>query len=155
MDPNDKIGEVLEQGANAVKQTVKTVAAQVGVASDSPQAATSQDANTQDVVESLYEKSQSQAAAQSSTPASNSSNTQNKSPQELAQIEVVRKNLHEQYYQSLINPPKEQQEESVSEKLEREEKQEMVDLQQKQMEKPPELVQRAAQRVEKFPGASG
>lgn len=170
MDTNSLLGEVLESAGTAAKQTVKaaanavsdtaqTAASQIGVPVGDSSAPPSQDAATQvsngEVVESLYEKSQpqntnpQQALQQGSRP-----NISDKTPQEQAELEVVRKRLHDEYYQSLINPPK-QEEERTAEKLEREEKEEMIDLQQKKMENPPPLVQRQAQRVEKFPGASG
>lgn len=168
MDTTNLVGEVLESAGTAAKQTgqaaasivggaVAATASQLGVpVVDNSGSANLDNTNTQDVVESLYGESQPQNTTpqQTPTPASDSSNAQSKSPEELANIEFIRKELHEAYYQTLVNPPK-QEEESVSEKIEREDQQEMVDLQEKQMEKPPELVQRAAQRVEKFPGASG
>ena len=162
-------GEVLESAGTAVKQTGKAVASavsdsakaaasQAGVPVGDSSAGSSQDATSQvsneDVVEGLYEKSQPQNTNPPQQPVSNQTDSSGKTPQEAAEIEVVRKRLHDEYYQRDFNRPK-QEEERVAEKVEREEKEEMVDLQQKKMEKPPELVQRAAQRVEKFPGASG
>lgn len=168
-DNSSIIGEVLEKAGTPAKQTGKAAAA---AASDFAQGAASQvgvpvpdssgnvpqsvdSVNTQDVVESLYGKSQTQTPApHQSVQSGDAPADTSKSPEELAEIEVVRKRLHNEYYQSLVNPPK-QEEERVAEKVEREEKEEMVDLQQKEMKKPPPLVQRQAQRVEKFPGASG
>lgn len=61
-----------------------------------------------------------------------------KTPEELAKIEALRKQLHGDYYQSLTNPQK-PQEETVTEKLEREEqKKKMADLE-TDKEKPPQL----------------
>lgn len=68
--------------------------------------------------------------------------------------EALRQRLHSEYYQTLTNPPKQQEERPV-EKVEREKKQEMAELEQKKAKKPPPLIQRARERVEKFPGASG
>ena len=166
MDVNDVFGEVLESAGTAAKQTGKTAANAVSdtakatvsqiTGSQNDSSAPSSDVDTKDVVEKLYEKSQPQniTAAQVPKPANAPADSQNKTPEELANLELIRKELHAAYYQSLVNPPK-QEEESVVEKIERENEEETVDLQQKKMEKPPELVQRAAQRVEKFPGASG
>ncbi len=166
MDTNNVFGEVLESAgtaakqtgqaaANAVSDTAKAAASQItGSQGDSP--ASPQDVSNQDVVKGLYEESQpqntnpQQPAMVSNVP----SDSSEKTPEELANLELVRKELHAAYYQSVVNPPT-QEEESVSEKIEREDRQEDMELQQKEMEKPPELVQRAAQRVEKNPGASG
>lgn len=166
MDTSTLVGEVLESGGTAIKQTGKAASNAI---SDTAKAAVSQitgsqgdnsappsDIDAKDIVSSLYEKSQSQNTnlQQVPKPANAPTGSQKKTPDELANLELVRKELHAAYYQSLTNPPK-PQEERPAEKVEREEKQDLVDLQQKQMEKPPPLVQRAAQRVEKFPGASG
>ncbi len=175
MDTNNLFGEILETAGTAAKQTgravanaasatVQTAATQIGVpiADNSAQTAPSQDASSQvsneDVVQSMYEKSQTQQstnAAQKVSQQNPMPSSMDKTPQEKAEMEVVRKRLHDEYYQSLIHPPK-QEEERTAEKVEREEKEEMVDLQKKEMENPPDLAaQRAAQRVEKFTGASG
>lgn len=61
---------------------------------------------------------------------------------------------HQRYFQNEFSPPK-PPEEPKSEELERKKKQEMVDLQQKEKKKPPPLAVQRAQRVEKYPGASG
>lgn len=60
---------------------------------------------------------------------------------------------HQRYFQNEFNRPK-PKEEPVAEKLEREKKQEMVDLQKKEAKKPPLAVQRA-QNIEKNRGSSG
>ena len=78
-----------------------------------------------------------------------------KTPEEQKKLMELRQQLHGQYYQNLVNPPK-QQEDRPAQKIEREKKEEMQDLQQKEAKKPPPLAtQRARERVEKFPGASG
>lgn len=166
-DDNGVFGEILESAGTAIKQTGKTAANAVsdtakatvsqitGSQGDSSAPVPATDTDTQDVVESLYEKSQPQNTnSQQTLQQGLVPNILDKTPQEEVELEVVRKRLHDEYYQSLINPPK-QEEESVTEKIVREDQQEDMELQQKEMEKPPELVQRAAQRVEKNPGASG
>ncbi|MEX2007408.1 MAG: hypothetical protein WD992_01430 [Candidatus Levyibacteriota bacterium] len=172
-DDNGIFGEILETAGTAAKQTgkavanaaaatVQTAASQVGVpVADNSQSTPSQDVSPQvsneDIVESLYEKSagQNAAAAQPAQPAVKAQDPSIKSPEELAQMDVVRKRLHDEYYQTLVNPAK-QEEESVSEKLEREDKQEDMELQQKEAKKPPDLaVQRAQTHAEQNPGASG
>ncbi len=60
---------------------------------------------------------------------------QAKTPEELAKIEALRKKLHSDYYQNLINAAK-SKDEPVAEKLEREEQQEKFEEIQKQKEKP-------------------
>lgn len=61
-----------------------------------------------------------------------------KTPEELAKIEALRKQLHGDYYQSLVSPQK-PQEERVVEKLEREEEKEQFEELEKQKKKPPKL----------------
>ena len=78
-----------------------------------------------------------------------------KTPEEQKKLMQLRQQLHSQYYQNLVNPPK-QQEERPAEKVEREKQEEMIDLQKKEQKKPKDLATRmASERVEKFPGASG
>lgn len=171
MDPNDLVGEILEQGATVVKQTAKATtqavsdtakatASQItGSGSGSADSSIPPTITNEEVVESLYKTPNQQTQnpqAQQQMPANPpAKGSVNRTPEELANLEVVRKELHNEYYQNTFNRPR-QEEERTAEKVEREEKEEMVDLQQKEMEKPQDLAQqRAAQRVEKFPGASG
>ncbi len=169
MSDNNVFGEVLEQAGTAVQQTGKVVAnvasgvvaqaaSQIGVPIPDSSANTAVNVSSQDFGENLAEKSQAQApvpAQAVNNPFSQTTTTDQsqKSPEELANLELVRKNLHNEYFQRDFNRPQ-QEEERVAEKIEREDQQENFELQKKQMEKPPEL-QRAAQRVEKNPGASG
>ena len=62
-----------------------------------------------------------------------------KTPEELQKIQELRQELHANYYQTLTNPQSQQPEEAVTEKLEREEKEERWELQEKEKEKPPDL----------------
>ena len=157
MGVNDVFGEVLEQTASAVKQTGQAVASQLGVPVPPSDNSAAQDASNEDIVESLYGKSQGQSAtaAQPAQPPVNAPNPTAKNPEELAKMEVVRKGLHDEYYQQLVNPQK-PQEETVVDKIEREKQEEMVDLQQKELEKPPPLaVQNAQRKTEGNPGTTG
>ncbi len=159
-DDNGLLGEIIEQGAAAVAQVPKTAAAQLGVSqpSDTPAGTPPADnATTKDINEALYGNSKPQAANNNVGQQVAQMITGNpaKTPQEQAEMESVRKRLHDEYYQSLVNPPK-QEEERPAEKVEREEKQEAMDLQQKEMDAPPPLaVQMGQAHAEKFPGASG
>lgn len=155
-DNTSILGEIIEQGKTVVKQTGKQVAK---LPSDLAKTAGSQvtglDAQkskeeTREFVKSIYETSESK-------PITKQEQKANQPPKKLEdeeKIQKLRRELHAKYYQNLVNPPK-PKEERQAEKVEREKKQEMVDLQEKEKKKPPILVQRAAQRVEKYPGASG
>lgn len=96
---------------------------------------------TKEVVESLYGKSPVDKLT-------------DKSAEEKKKILELEQQLHKQnYYDPTFNPPK-HQDERPAEKVENEKKKEMQELQQKEAKKPPPLAaQRAAQRVEKIPGA--
>ncbi len=74
-------------------------------------------------------------------------------PQESDEVKKqrLRSELHSQYYQSLVNRPK-APEEKPAEKAER---QKMEDLQEAEKKEKPMAVKFAAQKTEKFPGASG
>ncbi len=123
--------------AEELKEFGKTAKSQV-----LPENSKSQKSNeeTKKLVEDLYKKGE----------------PKQKAPEEPDEVkkQKLRSELHAQYYQNLVNPPK-QKEERPTEKVEREKKQEMIDLQKKEQKKPSQLVQKAQQRVEKYPGASG
>ncbi len=82
--------------------------------------------------------------------------TKPQKPQESDEVKTqrLRSELHSQYYQSLVNRPK-SQEEPKADELERKKNEERWELQQKQKEKPPPLVVRNAQNIEKNRGSSG
>jgi hypothetical protein len=156
--------EALESGLSLAKKAGKNIA---GIASDTAKAATSQITGqyqtTQDFVKDLYGptvKTQNSQQSQASQPSDNSKipQTPEEAQEELEKkkkIEELKAKLHDEvYYQPLVNPQKGEPERPV-EKVEREKKEEMVDLQKKEEEKPPPLVQRNQQRVEKFPGGGG
>lgn len=161
IDKTGFFGEILEQGATVVKQTIKQVAktpgdlAKAGTkqikGSDQAQAADQNPADdktkTKEFVKDLYKP------LKNSEPSpKDAKNPEETKEQKLAKL---RQELHANYYQNLINPPK-PKEEKAAEKVEREKKEERWELQEKEKKKPPPLaVQRAAQKAEKFPGASG
>ena len=77
-----------------------------------------------------------------------------KTPEELTKLENLRKQLHQDYYQSLTPKPK--QEERPAEKIEREEQQERWELVQKEKKKPAPLPANVKQGTgEKVVGVSG
>ena len=61
-----------------------------------------------------------------------------KTPEEIAKLHALRNQLHSDYYQNLVNPPK-PKEEPVTEKLEKEKQMEALELEQKEKEKPDPL----------------
>lgn len=160
MNTNSVVGEILETGVSAVKQTGKTVA---GAVSDTGKAAASQvtgrSKDTQDIVKSLYAESEKEKDKSQRVEVQDSNDQSENTPEGLdkkKKLEELRQELHnEVYYDPLVNPPKSKEEERPAEKVEREEMEEIQDLQKKEKEKPPPLVARNQQRVEKFPGQSG
>lgn len=170
MNQNDVLGEILEQGQSLVKKGGKAVKSSV---SDTVKAATgqvtgdngsqdnsgqSQDvqtgvdtvnkAETEELVKGLYAKSK---------PGNQTAQTPQsvKEADDKQKLERLRQELHGQYYQKLVNRPK-PKEERPAEKVEREDKQKMADLQEKAAKKPaPLAVQRAQQSTEKYRGPSG
>jgi len=63
-----------------------------------------------------------------------------KTPEEIAKMEALRKQLHSDYYQNLVNRPK-AQDEPIAEKLEREEQEEKMEELAEVKKKPRELPQ--------------
>ncbi len=147
MNPNDILGETIEKGQKTVKQTASAVsdAAKIAVGQ-----AAEDKAQTEELVKDLYAPSKPKNA-QNLTPAKPESKAE-----EQARLASVRQKLHDEvYYQPLINRQK-PQEERPAEKVEKEKKQELMDLQKKEAKKPaPIAVQRAQQTAEKFRGVSG
>ena len=171
MDSNNLLGEALEKGQSAVQNTGKIVAgsAMGGVKAVAGQIlgdSSKSDTNEADAVvsdrQSSDDKAQTDELVKELYAPSKFKNNQNPADKEQsekdaqAELTAVRKKLHDEvYYQSLVNPPK-PQEERPAEKVEKEKKQEMQDLQKKEAEKPaPIAVQRAQQSAEKFRGVAG
>lgn len=101
---------------------------------------------TKQLVKDIYKPGEEKSAAEIA---------QNKAKDE-AKLEKTRAKLaaHQEYFQNLINRPKAPEEKKADE-LEREKKQEMIDLQQKEKKKPPPLAVQNAQNIEKHRGSSG
>lgn len=150
--------------SKAVSDTAKAATSQVGVSSQTT------DQSTKDFVKDLYgagKKSQSSGAGSGSikqNPQTATTDSQTdaglpKSPEEQQKLAEVRSKLQKRhdefYYEPLVNSRKDKPEERSAEKIEIEKQQEMVDLQKKEEKKPPPLVTRNQQRVEKFPGSGG
>lgn len=77
-----------------------------------------------------------------------------KSPEEIAVMQKLRGQLHGEYYQSIVNPPK-PQEEHVADKLEREEQEEEMKKIDEEKKKPDPLAIVKRGTGEKMVGASG
>lgn len=170
MNPNDVLGETIERGQKVIRQTasaaaasatgaVKAAAGQIAGDSNSQakdnvavsdEQAVSHKVQTEELVKELYAPSKSQNN-QKAQPSGSQSETEEK-----AELASVRQKLHDEvYYQPLIQGTK-TQEERPAEKVEKEKKQEMADLQKKEVKKPaPLAVQRSQQTAEKFRGVSG
>lgn len=136
---------------NKITAIIKPVVEEVGkfgeaakgqvTASDSKQGD-----DTKDFIKDIYKPGEEKSAAEIS---------QNKvaDKEKLAKTRAKLK-AHQEYFQRLTNPPK-PKDEPVAEKLEREKKQEMVDLQKKEDKKPAPIAVSRAQNIEKFRGSSG
>lgn len=157
MNPNDVLGEVLEKGqktaVSAASDVSGSVQSQIGIANESATNLPQTD-RTKEMVKDFY--------SPSDDTSQNPTTEEQEKYQTDQKLAKVRQKLHQEqhnevYFNQLQNAgaPK-QHEETTVEKLEKEEKNERWELQQKEAEKPPPLAaQRAAQRVERFPGASG
>lgn len=156
----------MEKGQSAVKKTgkaaVDSAAATVKAATNqiagdsagnlgSNEAKANDKTQTEELVKELYAPSKPQDS-QNLPLAEPQSKTE-----EQTRLANVRQKLHDEvYYQPLIQGQKAKQEERPAEKVEKEKKQELVDLQKKEAKKPPPIaVQRAQQIAEKFRGVSG
>ncbi len=82
---------------------------------------------------------QSKSAVATALGVSQADPNAGKTPEEIAKIEALRNQLHGDYYQTLVNPQK-SQDEPVTEKLEREEKEEKFEELEKKKKKPDPLV---------------
>lgn len=137
------------------------VASEFGLKTDTPsqpgKTEASEEQATKEVVRGLYAPSEKQKdVSQSQKPedAEFAKQIADKSPEEQQKLMVLRQKLHKEYYEKLVNPPK-PQEERPAEKVEKEKKKDLAELQKKEEKKPPPLIQRARERVEKYPGVSG
>jgi len=161
-DDGGILGEIIEQGTNAIQQSgqqikqvpgglVKGVAGQVTVKGSDVQAVSSDDAKekaeTKEFVKELYGPSD---------PQKDAIKKDEKTPEltDEQKLDKLKQELHSKYYQETFNPQK-QEEERPAEKVEREEMEDLQAEQKKEAEKPDFAMQKARQRVEKNPGASG
>lgn len=156
-DNSGILGEILEQGVTTVKQAgqqikqvpvgvAKGAAGQVKGQAPLGEVDKSKD-ETQQLVKDIYKPEDVKGPAEIAQSKANDEAKLKKTRAKLA--------AHQRYFQEEFNRPKPVEEKKADE-LERKKEQEMVDLQQKEKKKPPPLaVQRAAQKTEKYPGASG
>lgn len=146
------IGEILEQGGSIVSQTAKTVKSQIAPSSQKEKS------QNEEIVKSLYEKSDPQQIQQESNPTTQTVTEQQQLAQTRNELQT-KKQAHQQqhdvtYYNPTFNQPK-KEEPRPAEKVEQEQQQEMQELQQKEAKKPPRLAVKRAQNIEKFRGVSG
>ncbi len=172
MDDSGILGKALGQLGSIAKKTGKEiikkpeemagdVASEFGLKTDTatqtPEPKSSDEQATKEIVKGLYAPSEKpKDTSQFPKPDDSEFAKQiaDKTPEEQQKLMALRQKLHKEYYGKLVNPPK-PQEERPAEKAEKEKKQEMAELQRKEEKKPPALIQRARERVEKYPGASG
>lgn len=122
----------------------------------------------QEFIEDLYAPSDPQAAAQYGygtqiDPSGKQPSQffkaqiqQGKTPDEAAQLEALRKKLHDEVYYIPLTRRQQQEEERPTEKIEREKMEELQhDDEKKKKEPPPLAVQMATNKAERFPGVSG
>jgi len=162
MNRNKIIGEILETGGSIAKKSGRAIAKTAG---DAAKEATTQitgagsSVSNEEIVKNLYGiKNDGEGAGlkNSQDHQQISDQESSKTPEEQKKLMELRKKLHDEvYYDPLINPKKPQEEERPAEKVEHEKQEEMINLQKKEKEKPPPIVQKIQQRVEKFPGTSG
>lgn len=147
MDPNSKIGQVLEQGkttaANSLSRGAGDVASSLRdqiVPSDKP------DQDAQEFVSELYEPT---TEPQTDTE----QRAKEIEAQDTLKIKKIREELHANYFQSLSVKPK--QEERAQDRVERLDSESLSSLQDQKESELPIAVAQKAQRVEKFPGTGG
>ena len=182
MNNSGMIGEMLERGQSSVRKNVKQAASDFAQAAKgqitgsqnnqgtNEQANSAKQNMTDDQAKKFLQDLYGGSDKNSAPDKSKTQNPQNpiaqaagmapkdpnegKSPEELAKIEALRKQLHGDYFQSLVNPQK-PQEESVTEKLEREDQEEQFEELEKKKEKPDPLVNVKQGTGESVIGVSG
>lgn len=170
-DIGGQLGGLSKQiGSSIVKTPVdltKTAKKQAGLTPEKKdESPTSQNAKpvasdkeTQEIVKSFYAKSDKDQTNKSNQSVSQQIGEQPKTQAEAQDLAKVRQQLQQQhkttYYDPTFNPQKPKEEHPV-EKIEREEKEKEFEFQKKEKKKPkPLAVRRAAQKTERYPGASG
>ena len=172
--------EKVEKGiSDQIKSTAQAVKGQVAVAKSNTsdngtneaamqQAITGQgsDQSTKDLVKELYAPSKQQTASnqqQGSAEGEEPSEfvkeliAEGKTPEEAMQMQSLRKKLHDEVYYTPLTQRKTHEQE-VQEEEQKEEEKKMEDLKKEEEKKEkerPMAVQMAADRAERFPGASG
>lgn len=166
MNKGGIIGEILETGGSMAKKSGKTI---VKTAGDAVKATTTQitgkdsAVSDKDIVKNLYgikddKKNLSTQNDSSSTQLPQDKLQDTSSLEDKKKLLEVRKKLHDEvYYDPLVSSKKPfKKEERPAEKTEKEKQEEMLQIQEKEKKKPPPLmIQKAQQRVEKFPGRAG
>lgn len=150
MDINSGFGEVLERGQTTVKkaakQTVSDFAQAVKgqITGNQNDQGTNEQANAAQNQQKMSDEEAKKFLGDLYGKSDQSSNSNQKippgkTPEEIAKIEILRKQLHGRYYDELINPKKPEPEEAVVEKIEREDQEEKMELWEKDKKKPPPL----------------
>ncbi len=147
MDPNSKIGQVLEQGKTVAASTLSRGASDVASSvRDQIIPSDKSNQNNQEFVSELYEPTtESQTDSQQYA--------KDIEAQDSIKIKKLREELHANYFQSLSAKPK--QEERVQDRVERIDNESLSDIQDEKENELPLAVAQKAQRVEKFPGTGG
>lgn len=154
MDPNNKVGELLETGQNTTTNAVKTVATdvkgQLGITDkNDPQQRVLDRAKADEQVKRYYEPSEyitGMILGQSNTSQLTDEQRIQKARDELAALARQHKEV---YFDPLVNPPK-PPEPPKAEELEREKQQKMAELQQEKAKQTAEeqVLQRQQAAVE-------
>ena len=124
MNKTGVLGEVLEGIKEEVKEDLKVVSEQVGVAKKKEISQSSQD-EKKDFVKDLY----------GDAPSISQEEIQRKELEDKQKVEVLSQRLHGEYYQRLVSPPK-AKEDRPAEKVEREQQEEKWELEKKEAKKP-------------------
>lgn len=154
--PGGIVGEVLEGVKDEVGQFIETGAKQVTPPKSSGQG---QQQKTDQSVAKQSQKDVTQAFVKdlyaTQSPSLTPPEIEKRSLADEQKKKELRQILHNEYYQKLVNPPK-QQEERPAEKVEREKMGELQEEQEKQAKKPPPLPPSARPgTVERKMGVSG
>lgn len=156
MNKQGMIGEMLERGQTVADDARKTAVRQV---QDTTKAAVEQvlpgvtkssdekkEGKDKDFLKDLYGLDEEQVPP-------NEAEKKQKEIEEKKKLQQIRSTLHSHYFSSLTRP---RRQERPVEKVEREEEEKKMENIEKEKKKPRSLsTQRAQQRVEKYPGASG
>ncbi len=171
-----QIGQTVKQGVKQVvkipEEMARDAGGQVGSATQNPNDNKASENNSRwqsdeervkflrDLYGSSEPSAETSAFAKASADVNTMADKRADKPEEQKKLLELRNQLHkENYYDPTFNPvknPPAGREERPAEKVEKEKKQEMVDLQKKEEEKPPPLaVVREQNKTEMFRGATG